>query len=108
MARIPVPDDYTGDTISVAGVKDYHYGEADVNLEDTPNARDLSVREDDGGRYVGPSGDYADEIRAYLGVESGGETAEDDEDDAVCGAELSNGGTCDRLAAECPYHGDTL
>ena len=24
----------------------------------------------------------------------------------VCGAELSDGGTCDRDAASCPYHGD--
>jgi len=24
---------------------------------------------------------------------------------AVCGAELSQGGTCDRPADECPYHG---
>jgi hypothetical protein len=30
-----------------------------------------------------------------------------DTDDAeVCGVELSTGGTCDRPADECPYHGD--
>jgi len=28
-----------------------------------------------------------------------------DVDGEICGAELTAGGTCDRLAAECPYHG---
>lgn len=27
-------------------------------------------------------------------------------EDEVCGAELSQGGTCDRLVEECPYHGE--
>ena len=25
-------------------------------------------------------------------------------DDEICGVEMSNGETCDRLAVECPYH----
>jgi hypothetical protein len=32
---------------------------------------------------------------------------EDDSDGPeLCGADLSSGGTCERLVAECPYHGD--
>lgn len=32
----------------------------------------------------------------------GNPTTDDDPD--ICGAELSDGGTCDRLVTECPYH----
>lgn len=30
----------------------------------------------------------------------------DDDDPERCGADLARGGTCDRPAGECPYHGD--
>lgn len=99
MPRIPVPDDYERGVVTVAGTDDFSRGRADVNTDAVARARDLSVREDDEGKYVGCSEHYADDVRAFLGVsddESGGE---------VCGAELSNGGTCDRPADECPYHG---
>lgn len=111
MPRLSVPADHERDHISVAGSADYHYGEADVNTDAVRNARDLSVREDEEGRYVGVSEHYADEVAAFLGVdapdtdEDGGDgDSETDED--VCGAELSDGGTCERPASECPYHGD--
>jgi hypothetical protein len=96
MVRIPVPEDYDSGHVSVAGTADYHYGEADVNTDAVRHARDLSVRADDDGRYVGCSEHYADEVRAFLGVADAPE---------ICGAELSDGGTCDRPADECPYHG---
>lgn len=33
------------------------------------------------------------------------EIADTDDEDELCGAELSAGGTCERPASECPYHG---
>lgn len=83
MPRIPVPDDFDAGHISVAGTDDYHYGQADVNTEAVSHARDVSVREDDDGRYVGPSGHYADEIAEYLGVDlpGDGDDSESDGDD---------------------------
>jgi len=118
MPRIPVPDDYESGVVTVAGTEDFRYGAADVNTDAVERARDLSVREDDDGRYVGCSEHYADDVRAFLGVdvtdsgsgdeettrESSDEEPESVTDDEICGAELSQGGTCDRPADECPYH----
>jgi hypothetical protein len=119
MPRIPVPDDYESGVVTVAGTDDYRYGAADVNTDAVERARNLSVREDDDGRYVGCSEHYADDVRTFLGVDvtdsgSGDEETTRETEDAepesgtsdgeVCGAELSQGGTCDRLASECPYH----
>jgi len=100
MPRIPVPDDYESGVVTVAGTDDYRYGAADVNTDAVERARDLSVREDDDGRYVGCSEHYADDVRAFLGVnvtdtgsdgeETTGESSDeepesvtDDEDDAT-------------------------
>ena len=69
MPRIPVPEDYGKGHISVAGSKDYHYGQADVNTDAVDHARDIRVSEDDGGRYVGCSSHYAADVAAFLGVE---------------------------------------
>jgi hypothetical protein len=77
MVRITVPEDYDSGHVSVAGTADYHYGAADVNTEAVRHARDLSVREDAEGRYVGCSEHYADDVRAFLGVD---ETSSADED----------------------------
>jgi len=67
MVRVPVPDDYAGQYISVAGPKDYHYGEADINTEAVAEARGLSVVEDAEGRYVGVPEYLAAEVADYLG-----------------------------------------
>lgn len=81
MVRIPVPDDYEGGYISVAGTADTRYGQADVSTDAVRNARDLSVREDSEGRYVGCSKHYADDVRAFLGVDVT-ETSSDEEETA--------------------------
>ena len=102
MPRVPVPDDYPKRHIVVAGTADYHYPEADVQVEDR-EARTLQVREDEDGRYCGPPRQYVDAVADYLGVTVPDETKSGDGE--ICGAELSQGGTCDRPADECPYHG---
>jgi len=104
MVRLTVPDDYERGYVSVAGRKDFSYNNgADVNTDAVDNARGLSVREDEDGRYVGCSKHYAEDVAEFLDVDVP-ESAYPDEDGEVCGAELSQGGTCDRLASECPYH----
>lgn len=70
MPRVPVPDDYPSDHIVVAGTDDYHYREADVQV-DAPRARSLQIREDENGRYCGPPEQFADAVRAHLGLETG-------------------------------------
>ena len=67
MPRVPVPDDYPGSSILVAGTEDYHYPDADVQV-DAPTARTLQIREDDDGRYCGPPEQFADAVADYLGV----------------------------------------
>jgi hypothetical protein len=47
-------------------------------------------------RFAASHGVDADAIRV------GG----DGEDTEICGADLSDGGTCDRPAGECPYHSE--
>lgn len=84
MTRVPVPDDYERGHVSVAGVQDYHYGEADVNLETVDRARDVSVQEDDEGRYLGVSANHAEEVAAFLGTSVEG--AEDDAEASESGA----------------------
>lgn len=69
MPRVPVPDDYPSGSILVAGTEDYHYPDADVQV-DAPTARTLQIREDDDGRYCGPPEQFADAVADYLGVES--------------------------------------
>lgn len=100
MPRIDVPESFDGGHISVSGARDYHYGQSHVSIDHVDHARDLFVREDEDGRYVGPPEQYADAVREFLGVDA------DDADADICGAELSQGGICERPADECPYHGD--
>jgi hypothetical protein len=47
-----------------------------------------------------------DDFERVDGDDSGDAEATDEDDVEVCGAPLSDGGTCDRPADECPYHGD--
>lgn len=123
MTRVPVPDDYERGHISVAGAKDYHYGQADVNLDDVDRARDASVQEDDAGRFVGVNANYADEVAAFLGVtvdgaESSADATEENTDDGPDADEADESG--DEAASvgyqiengECPwcdeYDGDAV
>lgn len=93
MPRIPVPDDYPHPNVSLAGTADHNYGHADINLDDRRHERNLQVREDDEGRYVGCGEDVVDAVRAFLGV-TDAETCEVVKADGdVCGRELP-----------CPYH----
>lgn len=71
---------------------------------------------------VGDRADVGEATAAYLCEERGDfevveatdveyDEVDDAEDDSthdadICGAELSDGGTCERPADECPYHGD--
>lgn len=93
MGRVPVPDDYEGDHILIAGTEDYHYPEADVQV-DADRARSVQVREDEDGRYCGPAEQHEDAVREYLGV--GTET---------CTVEKADGEVCGR-EKPCPYHGE--
>lgn len=117
MVRVPVPDDYDSGHVSVAGVEDYHHGEADVNV-DTPTARDVTVREDEDGRYVGVAEQHADAVADYLGVTLA-DTSEDEEDEDpddeadaedadeeepdTCQVEKADGDVCGR-ERPCQYH----
>ena len=99
MPRIPVPDDYERGFVSVAGRKDFSYGQADVNTDAVAHARDLSVREDDDGtRYLGCSDHYADEVAEFLDVSVDG-------DSGTCDEVKADGEVCDR-ELPCPYHSD--
>lgn len=114
MPRIPVPDDYPTDHIVVAGTADYHYPEADVQVDDD-HARTLQVREDDEGRYCGPPEQHADAVRAFLGVDvtdssfADEETSEVDsdaeQDSVTCDAVKADGEVCGR-ELPCPYHSE--
>lgn len=75
MPRVPVPEDYSRENIVVAGTDDYHYPDADVQVDDK-SARSLQVREDGDGRYVGPPEQYAVAVRAFLGVTAGGDAVD--------------------------------
>ena len=103
MVRVPVPDDYERGHVSVAGRDDYHYGQADVNLDDVDRARDVTVSEDEDGRYVGVSAGYADEVASFLGVDPDGTGG--DEDAETCGTEKGDGEVCGR-PLPCAYHSD--
>jgi hypothetical protein len=92
MARIPVPDDRG--VVTVAGTSDHDYGEADVNLDGRDHARDLVVREDADGRYVGVPEYAADAVRDALGG-GGGTCQVEKADGEVCGRDLP-----------CPYHSE--
>ena len=127
MARLPVPDDHESGHISVAGTDDLAPRTADVQTDAVDHARDLSVREDEQGRYVGVSDHYAADVAAYLGVdapstdEDGGdadetESGSDDEqtsgedsdaepDSGTCDAVKTDGEVCGR-ELPCPYHSD--
>lgn len=88
MTRVPVPDDYERGYVTVAGRKDYHYGEADVSVETVDRARNATVVEDDDGRYVGVSEAIADAVAEYLGVSVDTDTCEVVKGDGeVCGRE---------------------
>lgn len=105
MTRLPVPDDYDSGHVSVSGPKDYHYENgADVNTDAVDHARDLSVREDEDGRYVGCSDRYADEVAEYLGVDAP-TTDEDGGDADECQEVKADGEVCGR-ELPCPYHSD--
>lgn len=113
MPRIPVPEDFEGGVVTVAGTEDFSRGRADVNTDAVERARDLSVREDEDGRYVGCSSHYADDVRAFLGVtetdDAESETLHadgDGEPDSVtCEAVKTDGEVCGR-ELPCPYHSD--
>jgi hypothetical protein len=94
MPRIRVPEDFEGDHILVAGRKDYHYPEADVQV-DADHARTLQIRADDDGRYCGPPEQHADAVRAFLGVD----------DAETCDVVKSDGEVCGR-ELPCPYHSE--
>lgn len=101
MTRVPIPDDYDREHIDVSGSEDYHYGESDVNLDDVDHARNLTVQEDDDGRYVGAPEQYADDVAEFLDV-----TPDDSNGDAeTCDAVKSDGEVCGR-ELPCPYHDD--
>lgn len=128
MPRIPVPDDYERDAVTVAGREDHHYDVADVNLDGVAHARNLTVREDDDGRYVGTNAPHAEAVADHLGVtlpaESGSESAAGDDAAAGAAADEDDGesaasdgereGVCtatvERTGEECgrelpcPYH----
>lgn len=94
MPRVSVPDDYDSDHIVVAGTEDYHYPEADVQV-DAPRARTLQIRSDEDGRYCGPPAEFADAVRAHLGVT--------DETTETCDEIKTDGDVCGR-DLPCPYH----
>lgn len=85
MPRLPVPDDYEGSNILVAGRDDYHYAEADVQV-DADEARTLQIREDEDGRYCGPPRQHMQAVADHLGVEVP-ESATDDSDSADGGTD---------------------
>lgn len=67
MTRIDVPEDFDAGHISVAGERDANYGaENVVSVEGVRHARDLSVREDEDGRYVGPQEEFVGPVVEYL------------------------------------------
>jgi len=67
MPRIDVPDGFDAGSISVAGERDANYGaENVVSVEGVRHARDLSVREDEDGRYVGPQEEFVGPVVEYL------------------------------------------
>lgn len=112
MPRVPVPDSFAGDHLLVCGTEDYHYPEAHVQV-DARRARTLTVREDDGGRYVGPPEQHADAVREFLGVtDSGNADSETPREDSEAQPES---GTCQTVKADgeicgrelpCPYHSE--
>lgn len=67
--RLPVPDDFEGQMVSVSGAKDQHYGELDVNVSHVDRARNAIVREGEDGRFVGVNEAYAEEVAEFLGVD---------------------------------------
>jgi hypothetical protein len=111
MTRVPVPEDYDRDGVTVAGSEDYHYGEAQVNLDGRDRARDLKVKTDADGRYIGAPSWCAEAVAEYLGVDlnqqsdddgealvkddSDGETYTCTGNDGACSREVdTGGGTC--------------
>lgn len=95
MVRLRVPDDHSAGYITVAGRKDRN-PEADVQTDAVDHARDVSVREDDDGRYVGVSGHYAAAVAEYLGVDV---PTPDDADDAE-GEDAEDGDVTETDSAE--------
>lgn len=106
MPRLPVPDDHESGHISVAGKRDLAPRTADVQTDAVDHARDLSVREDEQGRYVGVSDHYAADVAEYLGVDAPS-TDEDggDADAETCQEVKADGEVCGR-DLPCPYHSD--
>jgi hypothetical protein len=90
MPRVPVPDDYDGDEVLVAGTEDAHYPYADVQVE-SDRARTLRVREDEDGKYVGPPEQHVGAVADYFGVdvdtEDETESGNSSEDDASADSE---------------------
>lgn len=62
--------------------------------------------ESDDAAAVRALADAYDTAVADIRVDDDADETADTDDTEVCGAELSTGGTCDRPADECPYHGD--
>lgn len=132
MTRVSVPADYEYGSVQVCGVDDYHYPEAQVQVDDR-HARDVTVREDEDGRYVEVNANHADAVREFLhdanttaeNAETGasgasGEDTPDGSDDEAAhddaDADADESGTCtetvERTGEECgrdlpcQYHSD--
>jgi len=82
---MPTVEKTVGGRVNVRGIGEFERGDT------------ADVSEGDAEYLVEERGDFE-----Y--VENSSDDQEDDVD--VCGADLSDGGTCDRPADECPYHGD--
>jgi len=69
-----------------------------------PDGGDHTV-DDDGVVACPPDleGDLAERLAEAYGVDAGELR---DGGNEICGAEMSNGSTCERPADDCPYHGD--
>lgn len=99
MVRVPLPDEFEQDVITVAGTHDHDYGQADVNLEDARHARNLKVNEGEPG-YVAVGEHHAAAVAEYLDT-----AVEDPDDPATCQVVKADGDVCGR-DLPCPYHSE--
>jgi len=131
MVRVPVPDDFDRGVVVVtpaervaSAVVGGYDRNADIEVDDPALARDLQVREDEDGRYVGVHEALADRVADYLGTSTDAESGAsgDASDDTGSGSDsgdaddtASDGGTCEVVKADgevcgrqqpCPYHSD--
>lgn len=110
MTRVPVPDGFAEPQVIVSPTHEAaslivggHNRNAHVEVEDAGLARDLAVREDDDGRYVGAHETVAERVAAYFRDEfdgydydpdGGGDADAGDDDDEVPTADLIEQGVC--------------